>query len=419
MTRMKQIFGGLANISNSKDMKRTKKVAFAIIASFAFVSLNVLNTSPKLRRRALAGYGGYELEQSRGGDCVRQNPYIGNNSNGTSTTFSKTLITGYPAGDKRMTFVQRENEPFIKANYPHHEGIWAWGKNADQVVMIVRNIRHTLAEYHDFVWDAEYTKTWEDATLDHDTNSEHPLLENFLNWRDERVMDEIDWYGWFIDFYMENGLMRDVFTHKITTPEHWYMIMQPKRYHKDELAYDLIVGNQTVTPTQDPHCLNDIPTCVPIELISAENIGVNSNINGAEGHKMARALKGKHGKDDWFLGEGVWDCILEELSLHKKGLEAFSFLDWYNDIDPTIQDDYNFSEEILDKMIAELDRLIEKYDAPGWAPISVYLVELLGDYRRSLNKELDEVKSGLRVLNKDDFLGAETRREISLFVKEK
>lgn len=50
---------------------------------------------------------------------------------------------GYPSGDKRMIFIQMEaltgwpakdewdfeylgdsNHPFIKANYPHHEGIW-------------------------------------------------------------------------------------------------------------------------------------------------------------------------------------------------------------------------------------------------------------------------------------------------------
>ena len=55
------------------------------------------------------------------------------------TEFFKTLISGYPSGDKRLTFVQMEaltelpakyewdfvylgmtNHPFIKANYPPH-----------------------------------------------------------------------------------------------------------------------------------------------------------------------------------------------------------------------------------------------------------------------------------------------------------
>jgi hypothetical protein len=56
-----------------------------------------------------------------------------------SIDFFKTIIAGFPSGDKRLTFVQMEaltgwsardewdfeylgmtNHPFIKANYPHH-----------------------------------------------------------------------------------------------------------------------------------------------------------------------------------------------------------------------------------------------------------------------------------------------------------
>lgn len=38
------------------------------------------------------------------------------------------------------------NHPFIKANYPHHEGVWGWDDAADQVVMLVRNIRQSMVE---------------------------------------------------------------------------------------------------------------------------------------------------------------------------------------------------------------------------------------------------------------------------------
>ena len=38
------------------------------------------------------------------------------------------------------------NHPFIKANYPHHEGIWGWGNVADQVIMMIRNIRKSMVE---------------------------------------------------------------------------------------------------------------------------------------------------------------------------------------------------------------------------------------------------------------------------------
>ncbi len=89
----------------------------------------------------------------------------------TDTPFRKTIIAGYPSGDKRLTFVQLEgltglsardewdfkflgqtNQPFIKANYPHHEGIWGWGDVGDQVLMVVSDIKRVIVEYHDILW---------------------------------------------------------------------------------------------------------------------------------------------------------------------------------------------------------------------------------------------------------------------------
>jgi hypothetical protein len=78
----------------------------------------------------------------------------------TNTTFHKMIIAGYPCGDKHVTFKQLEgitelsacdewefiflgstNQPFIKANYPHYEGIWGWGDVGDQVVLVVMSKR--------------------------------------------------------------------------------------------------------------------------------------------------------------------------------------------------------------------------------------------------------------------------------------
>ena len=77
------------------------------------------------------------------------------------------------------------NHPFIKANYPHHEGIWGWEQAADQVVMMVRNIRRSMVEYHDILWDIGYAKTWDEATLNLDnlfgtsTNGRFLRMERF------------------------------------------------------------------------------------------------------------------------------------------------------------------------------------------------------------------------------------------------
>ena len=106
-----------------------------------------------------------------------------------------------------------------------------------------------------------YAKTWAEA-FEKIPNlySARPPVEDFFAWRDLRVMDEIHWYGWFIDYWMEGGLLRDIFTHKITTNYHWNLLMMPTVYSKSEVAYDLIIGNQTVSPQFDPNCVKKVST---------------------------------------------------------------------------------------------------------------------------------------------------------------
>lgn len=131
-------------------------------------------------------------------------------------SFTNTIIVGYPGGDKRTVLRQMEamttlsgrdawdfqflgmtRQPFIKTNYPHHEGIWGFQDHGDQVILVVRNLRRTIDEYHDILSDIDYAKTWQEAT------DKIPMLyhgsvvnEDLAAWRDERVMDEIGWYGW-------------------------------------------------------------------------------------------------------------------------------------------------------------------------------------------------------------------------------
>mmetsp|Transcript_3245 Transcript_3245/g.4737 ORF Transcript_3245/g.4737 Transcript_3245/m.4737 type:complete len:430 (+) Transcript_3245:188-1477(+) len=360
------------------------------------------------------------------GKCIWQPPIYDVPEN---ITFTKTLIAGFPSGDKRLTFVQMEaltglsardewdfaflgptNQPFIKANYPHHEGIWGWGDRADQVIMIVRNIRRTMVEYHDILWDIGYAKTFEEAyeRLDQ-LYAERPPRSDFYVWRDERVMDEIHWYGWFIDYYMEGGLMRDMFTHKITTPEHWYMLMQPTRYTKEEMAYDKIVGNDTyVSPSYDPHCENDVTAgCEPIQIISAERL-VETDTGPAEGRKIAEVLVNRTGIKNWLIEEDAWECIWTELIVNKKGLKTFI------DRDGFTEREYNFSEEMLSEMIDELNRLVVKYSGAKWTsrPTANRLVALLNEHLALIEDEYEEVAGGRRLLAEDDFLGPKTRKAL-------
>jgi len=203
--------------------------------------------------------------------------------------------------------------------------------------------------------------------------------------------------------------MRDMFTHKITTPEHWYMLMQPTRYTKEEMAYDKIVGNDTyVSPSYDPHCENDVTAgCEPIQIISAERL-VETDTGPAEGRKIAEVLVNRTGIKNWLIEEDAWECIWTELIVNKKGLKTFI------DRDGFTEREYNFSEEMLSEMIDELNRLVVKYSGAKWTsrPTANRLVALLNEHLALIEDEYEEVAGGRRLLAEDDFLGPKTRKAL-------
>ena len=200
-----------------------------------------------------------------------------------------------------------------------------------------------------------------------------------------------------------------MFTHKITTPEHWYLLMRPEANHKALMTYDLIVGNDTiVTPSYDPHCLNDISGgCEPVEIISAERL-VKPDTGPAEGLKIARLLETSIGVKDYLIPEDAYECIWTELIINKKGLKTFI------DREGLTERSYYFSEEMLESMVNQLNRLITKYSGPDWnfKTTANYLVELLGEHLALIEAELVDVRSGRRQLREEDFLGPKTREAL-------
>jgi len=264
-----------------------------------------------------------------------------------------------------------------------------------------------MVEYHDILWDIGYATTWYEVA-ERITNlySTRPPLEDFLEWRDLRVLDEVHYYGWFIDFYMEGGLMRDVYSNKITTPEHWKMFQLPHHYSRDEISYERIVGDQEVLPSYDPHCTNrDITNgCIPVQIISGDWL-IDIDKGAAEARKIAIALN-HTGIAEHMIAEEAWECIWRELIVNKKGSKTFLDRAGIN------ERNYNFSTEMLQEMLTELERLITKYSSDEW--ISSYLandiVATLTDHRSTIQKEYDEVATGRRRLSESDFLGRDERK---------
>lgn len=412
-----------------KLLKKTKIIILlAAISSITFITLYRSDKSVNSYRTNFRNVVTRNLSINLGGGKCKWTPPTYDVPE--DLIFHKTIIAGFPSGDKRLTYIQMEaltglsardewdfkflgmtNQPFIKCNYPHHEGIWGWKDVGDQVILVVRNMRRSMVEYHDILWDIGYAKTFDEASERIDNlYSARPPLEDFLAWRDLLVLDEIHWYGWFLDYWMEGGLLRDMFTKKITTPKHWNMLMMPTAYTKEEMAYDLIVGNQTVIPSYDPHCVNDVSGgCHPVQVISAEKL-VDTSTGPSEGLKIARVLQNKTGVSDFLIEEEAWGCIWEELIIKKKGLKTFI------DREGISERDYNFSEEMLTEMVKELDRLINKYSgsAWNWRQTSQDLVGLLEEHRILIQEELHEVRNGIRKLGKFDMLGPITRKKMPL-----
>ena len=268
-----------------------------------------------------------------------------------------------------------------------------------------------MVEYHDILFDIGYAKTYQDAFENSDNlYRERPPMSAFLDWRDLRVLDEVHWYGWFIDYWMEDGLMRDMFSHKVTSPEHWNMLMQPLASSRDDLLYENFFPNGTViVPSRNPHCINDVSLgCHPVAVISAERL-VQHSTGPGETKVIGNVLLGKPGISDYLIEQDAWDCIWDELIVKKKGVKTF--LDRGTD-----EHDYNFSAEMLVEMVHELNRMITKYSEPEWSwrQTSQKLVSLFNEHLLLIEAELAEIQSGRRKLTPNDFLGPETRKKMNV-----
>ena len=222
-------------------------------------------------------------------------------------------------------------------------------------------------------------------------------------------------FRWEIDYWMEGGLLRDMFSHDITTAEHFKMTMDPVNNHRSDLedfyANNVAPGvaNGTIGPTYDTQCANGAITdgCAPVEILSAEKLR-DYTAGPAETEKIANVLLKDSRTGQYVIAQEAWNCVWEELIVNGQGLKTVFDRPGFD------EGDYAFSEEMLDLMVQELDRLITKYSSPEWNTKATAnrVVELLSEHRVLIQAELDEVQSGVtgaRQLADKDFLGRKER----------
>jgi len=363
---------------------------FAIIAS-------CLITFCKLPLSYFSGFSNHRRASVNLGDGECEWTYPSYESDFDSDKdYFKTLVTGYPGVAKRMVYAQMEalvglptndewphtiavedkpNRPFWKANYPHHEGYWTWSDVIDQTVLVLRNPRHAIEEYHAIRWDVNYATQYDEALDNVDSlYVNRPDVDDFITWRDERIFREIKWWGWHIDYWMEGGIMRDNMSNKYTTAEHFFYMLNPSAYGDDGSLFVKFVGEELVPPTYDDRCIFEMKEkCQPVAVVSIERLmDYKTGVN--ETSKIANTIKGKTGLD--VIAEEAWPCIWKEVIVHKKGPKIMTDREG-----PSIKE-YDFTDEQLVRMLSEIDRLKTKYDDPAWRYLEIArdLVDVLEEY---------------------------------------
>ena len=106
---------------------------------------------------------------------------------------------------------------------------------------------------------------------------------------------------------MEDGLMRDMFTHNVTKESQWKLAMLPHLFTKFEMRYGRFVNeteSETITPSYDPMCATLSKGCYPVLVVDPDKL-VDPDYGPDEARKLALAINGTKGFDDWMIEEEV------------------------------------------------------------------------------------------------------------------
>jgi len=232
-----------------------------------------------------------------------------------------------------------------------------------------------LITYLFILHEIHYAKDWESAYshLGRVFTIRTPIDEWEI-WRHERVNAEIHWWGWHIDFWMEGGLLRDIFTHELTTLEHFRRLMDPSIYTEAELrVYQSQLTD--VQPVYDIHCKgNDISDCRPTAIASYERM-MDPSTGPQEVAKFTSVIEGKAGIK--FVEKAVRQCAWEKVVIDRGSGRR----DTRDRKGPPLRD-YAFTLDQEISMMGELVRIRDKYSASEWSSntVAVDLVDYMQEY---------------------------------------
>lgn len=281
-----------------------------------------------------------------------------------------TLIAGFPGVGKRLVWglVEQltnrrvgddwnlsdlgDNLVAMKTSYPHPEGRWSWGDRMHHSVLVVRNPMYTLIDYHNIQEEINPAKNLEDVKRLNKTKevfTKEADIKNWYQWRDAAFDNEMDLYGWFIEYWMDNGRRRNNGT--------------------GEVYYDSSCSNLMAD------------SCVPKAVINYEAL-LDETRGEDEIVKLASILKNSSGVP--VIDESVWTCTYHET------MKQASF---YGVDTRGSSSEAAFSKKFSYKQLAamekEVERLRNKYSLPVYddIPSASQLVIILEEYLKDISKE--------------------------------
>jgi len=332
------------------------------------------------------------------GDCEWVEP---TNFQGNDFDLFSTVLVSFPGSAKRAAFLHLEGltellatddynlnddanntkYAFIKTQYPHHEGKWSWGNSAGQTIYIIQNPRMALQTYMFLLHEISYSSNWWTSYSNiKNTFTKRPPVSEWEYFKKIRFHREMSAWSWHLEFWVEGGLQRDVFSHNITTPEHMEGLMNPSIFSAAELT--MYQGEQAdITPHWDKHCVSndgntaDMADCRPVTIASYENI-IDPEKGPEEVARLAAVIKDKPGLN--VTAESSWGCVWEKVvTPNVTGMRVDA------DRKGPSMDQYTFSIGEMVFLIDELKRLRAKYNHEMWfsaIPLASVLIVYLDEY---------------------------------------
>lgn len=262
---------------------------------------------------------------------------------------------------------------------------------------------------------------------------------------------EVYKYGWYIDYWMENGLFRDPYTHMLVNQDDFQMWNAPEPIKNDrdkvtichrthsttnpmvvievsasavpahiahgdfigtceDAAQDPTFMNQDIhdevdTPEQDAMCDGVTNTCRPVMIISADYLR-DYTLGPAETEIIGNILMTNEKMAKWVINKEAWGCIWDKVIDKNEGPMTFD--------DRNTDEDPNFSPIMIEEMIAEVTRLVDKYSTDPWTDDinANRLVMLLSEHLPLLQTELEDLTSGRRTLSQKDIFAPGEREAL-------